>query len=173
MLVRCKQIGRTGARAAYAAFTLIEVCFSVVMLALTMAGVIYGCLQANHMAEWSSMSLAAQSLASQGLEQARCALWNSQAWPQPTNSCAEDQLYVTNVVGATWTTNLSGTNYALDVPATGAPFYATNLITITCVCNTPPLRMIRSDCIWQFPLYGTNKGSWFTNSVVSYRAPDQ
>ena len=142
---------------------------SVVILTMVFAGVIYGYVQANRCAEWSSMSLAAQSLASQGMEQARAAQWNSQVWPLPTNSCQTDQLWVPNTVGATWTTTFSGSNYAMDIPSTGAPFYATNVITITTLQITPPLRMIRSDCIWKFP--GT--GVLFTNTDITYRAPDK
>ncbi len=156
-------------RVLLAAFTLVEVLISIVILALVFAGVIYGYLQANRFAEWSSMSLAAQSLASQGMEQARAAQWNSQVWPLPTNSCLTDQLWVSNYVGATWSTNYSGTNYAMDTPAKGSPFYTTNVITITTLQITPPLRMIRSDCIWIFPRTGVT----FTNTDITYRAPDQ
>ena len=169
MLVRCRQMDGPKPRVLRAAFTLVEVLISIVILALVFAGIIYGYVQANRFAEWSSMSLAAQSLASQGMEQARAAQWNSQEWPLPTNSCPTDQLWVSNYVGATWTTTLTGSNYAMDIPSTGAPFYATNVITITTVQITPPLRMIRSDCIWKFP--GT--GKVFTNTDVTYRAPDQ
>lgn len=152
-----------------AAFTLAEVLISVTILALVMSGIIYGYVAANNFAEWSSMSLAAQSLASQGMEQARCAQWNSQQYPYASGPGTGDELAVSNVVGATWSTNLSGTNYAMDIPATGSPFYATNIITLTTVQVTPPLRMIRSDCIWTFP----RTGKTFTNTVITYRAPDQ
>ena len=57
----------------------------------------------------------------------------------------------------------------MDIPATGSPFYATNVITITTLQITPPLRMIRSDCIWRFP----STGVIFTNTDITYRAPDQ
>ena len=169
MLARCRQGIERKLRVLRAAFTLVEVLMSVVILTMVFAGVIYGYVQANRCAEWSSMSLAAQSLASQGMEQARAAQWNSQEWPLPTNSCATDQLWVSNYVGATWTTNFTGSNYAMDIPATGAPFYATNVITITTIQITPPLRMIRSDCIWKFP----STGKIFTNTDITYRAPDQ
>jgi type II secretory pathway pseudopilin PulG len=166
MLLCSKQAGR---RARIAAFTLAEVLIAVTILALSMGGILYGYVQADRFAEWSSMSLAAQSLASQGMEQARCAQWNSQQYPLPTAPGPGDELYVTNDPGATWSTNLSGTNYSMDVPATGAPFFATNTITITTISKTPPLRMIRSDCVWTFP----RSGIVFTNTMVTYRAPDQ
>ncbi len=169
MLANGRQIIKRKACVANGAFTLIEVVVSIAILAMVMAGIIFGYVQANRAAEWSSMSLAAQSLASQGMEQVRAAQWNSQTWPLPTNSCLTDQLWVSNYVGATWSTKYSGSNYAMDIPATGAPFYATNLVTITTVQVTPPLRMIRSDCIWRFPVSGV----LFTNTVITYRAPDQ
>ncbi|HEY5234128.1 MAG TPA: hypothetical protein VIK35_11400 [Verrucomicrobiae bacterium] len=165
-------------RAACAAMTLAEVLVSVVVLALVVGGVLDGYVQANRIAEWSSMSLAAQSLAQQGMEQARAAEWNSEQFPTPTNSGPGDELFVSNYVGAAWSTNYSGADYAMDVPATGLPYYATNRLTITTVQKTPPLRMIRSDCVWSFSKYNVLAGTnttykYFTNTVVSYRAPDQ
>lgn len=145
-----------------AAFTLAEVLIATVIVALVVGGMINGYVQANRIAEWSSMSQAAQSMAQQGMEQARAAQWNSQMWPPTNGPGTGDELPPTNY-------SLSGSNYAMDVPATGAPFYATNTITITNVQANPPLRMIRSDCVWTFP----RTGSVFTNTVVTYRAPDQ
>jgi len=178
MLVRCKQNGGNEVREGCVAFTLIEVLIATIFIAMCMAGLIVGYVQINRLAEWSSMSLAAQSLAQQGMEQARCAYWNSQQYPYTSGPGTGDELPVGFTPGNTWTTNLSGTNYALDVPSTGSPFYATNLITITCICNTPPLRMIRSDCIWSFGSYNSTSGTniivkYFTNTAITYRAPDQ
>lgn len=169
MLVRCKQDGGNKVRMGGAAFTLAEVLIATVIVALFTGGIISGYVQANRIAEWSSMSLAAQSMAQQGMEQARAAQWNSQMWPVTNGPGTGDELTVSNVVGATWSTNLSGTNYAMDVPASGAPYYATNYITLTTVQVNPPLRMIRSDCTWKF----LPTGKFFTNTVVTYRAPDQ
>jgi prepilin-type N-terminal cleavage/methylation domain-containing protein len=162
MLVRCKQFGGNEAREECAAFTLAEVLIAMVILAMVMAGLIYGYAQVNRIAEWSSMSLAAQSMASQGMEQARAAQWNAEAFPYTNGPGTTDELPPTNYT-------LSGSNYAMDVPATGTPFYATNIITISTVQSNPPLRMIRSDCSWTFPL----TGKIFTNTVVTYRGPDQ
>ena len=66
-----------------AAFTLAELLISIAILAMVMAGVIYGYAQANRFAEWSSMSLAAQSYALQGLEQVRAAKWD--LWANPVD----------------------------------------------------------------------------------------
>jgi len=166
MQLCCKQ---SGGCAKTAAFTLAEVLIATTILALALGGILYGYGAANDLSEWSSMSLAAQSMAAQGMEQARCAQWNSQQYPYASGPGTGDELPVTNVVGGTWSTNYSGTNYAMDVPATGTPFYATNFITLTTVQIAPPLRMIRSDCVWTFP----RSQKIFTNSMVTYRAPDQ
>jgi len=81
MLVRFAQ---TDKRLPTNAFTLVEILMAFVILALVLSGLLYGYVQANRMAEWTSMSLAAQSAASQGLEQQRSGQWNSLQWP-PTN----------------------------------------------------------------------------------------
>lgn len=191
MRVCCKQACR---RARIAAFTLAEVLISVVILSLVIGGIIYGYVKANDFAEWSSMSLAGQSLAAQGMEAARSAQWNSQQNPysygpgtgdelpanqtalysDTTNSIALTLINpITGVTAATTTTNWTATNnnYSLDVPSSGAPFSAINIITITQIQTNPPLRMIRSDCVWSFPKYGAN--TYFTNTMITYRAPDQ
>ena len=54
-----------------AAYALGEVLLAFAIISLVFAGLIYGYVQANRMSEFSSMSLAAQSFAAQGAEQAR------------------------------------------------------------------------------------------------------
>ncbi len=78
MQIRIKQKNH---RNAVDAFTLVEVLMAIVIMAMVMTGLLYGYVQANRMAEFSSLSLAAQSYASQGIEQTRSAQWNSQMWP--------------------------------------------------------------------------------------------
>jgi type II secretory pathway pseudopilin PulG len=160
------------------AFSLVEVLFAFTVLALSIAGIVYGYWQANRLAEWSSMSLAAQSYALQGMDQARAAQWNR--W-DPTAG-GEDQL------PAPFTTNQQ--DY-LDIPMKGVPyvaaptnaggytnwtFFATNYILITSVTNfqggTFPqnsLRQIQSICYWTFPLTGKQ----FSNTVITLRASDE
>lgn len=185
MLVRFKQIGGNGVRNSSIAFTLVESLVSIVVLAVVVGGVLIGYVEANRVALWSSMSLAAQSLAQQGMEQARCAQWNSEAFPVAYGPGTGDELPgnqtivysdTTNSItltlnGVTTTTNWTSTNvnYAMDVPASGAPISTMNIITITNIQTSPPLRLIRSDCVWTFPI----TGKVFTNTVVTLRAPDQ
>jgi len=56
----------------------------------------------------------------------------------------------------------------LVCPADKKRNYATNFTTITSVSANPPLKLIRVDCVWSFMKHGI-----FTNTLVSYRAPDQ
>jgi prepilin-type N-terminal cleavage/methylation domain-containing protein len=150
-------------------FTLIEVLIAFAIFTIVTAGLIDGYVQANRTATWSSWSLAAQSIASQGLERAREAQWN-ELQPSPyTNGpgTADEWPPVTNSSGGVLPT--LDTNCTLDVPSTGALIYVTNYIYVSLVSKTPPLRMIRSDCVWNFPLTGQR----CTNSAISLRAPDQ
>ena len=153
-------------------FTLAEVLVSFFIFGLVVSGLIYGYVQINRMAEWSSMSLAAQSYASEGLERTRSAQWNYVRWPNTNYGPGTgDELGFLPSIGYT---NLPPVVDTLDVPTTGAPVFITNYITITNVLwnlnpSNPPLRQIRSDCVWTFPL----TGKVCTNTAVAYRAPDQ
>ena len=159
MLARCRQMVEHKPRGLRAAFTMIEVLLSFVILAVVVAGVIYGYAQTNRFAEWSSMSLAGQSYALQGLEQLRAAKWDLQAnpaiddWPVP----------------ASGTTNLPPQTDIMDIPVSGAPFYVTNYIKLIRLSTSPQLREVWSQCVWIFP----PTGQLFTNTVITYRAPDR
>jgi prepilin-type N-terminal cleavage/methylation domain-containing protein len=153
-------------------FTLIEVMVSFLIFGMVVSGLIFGYVQVNRMAEFSSMSLAAQSYASQGLEQAKSAQWDYVRWPNTNYGPGTgDELGFPPSIGYT---NLPPVTDTLDVPTTGAPIYITNYVTITNVLSylnpsNPPLRQIRSDCVWTFPLTGT----LCTNTAITLRAPDQ
>src|SRR5580700_4667078 len=149
-------------------FTLGEVLISFFVFSLVISGLIFGYSQINRMAEYSSMSLAAQSFASQGLEQGRSAQWDYVRWPNTNYGIGTgDDLGFP--VGGSYTTNIIDT---LDVPTTGAPIPVTNFITITYIQTNlnpslPPLRQIRSDCVWTYPI----SGQVCTNTAISVRAP--
>jgi prepilin-type N-terminal cleavage/methylation domain-containing protein len=140
-----------------AGFTLTEVVVAVAMIALTFAGVIYGYIRTTDRAEWSSYSLAAQSLAMQGVEQARAAKWDPQAWP------VVDDLGVTNYTQVE----------ELDVPVAGQPVLATNYVSVTTVSVNPPLRELRADCVWALSSRPVRIAGPFTNTAVTLRAADQ
>lgn len=136
------------------AFSLVEVMVCVATFALITAGVVYGFTQADRNAEWSSMSLAAQSIASEGLERARSATWETESTSDTT---ADDWPASTNIY---WQTNV------MNLPATGKSITNYVSIQVTAVSTNPPLRQIIAKCGWQFPL----TGKWFTNTVVTQRA---
>jgi len=161
MLAHYRQIIERKPHAKRAAFTLMEVLISIIILAMVMAGIIYGYAQANRFAEWSSMSLAAQSYALQGLEQIRSAKWDLQANPK---------IDLRPAPADGTTVNYPPQQDVMDVPATGAPFYVTNYISQRRISpnSSFQLREVRSDCIWTFP----RTGQKYTNTVITYRAPD-
>lgn len=150
-----------------AGFSLGEVLVAFGVMMMVFSGLIYGYVQANRMAEWSSMSLAAQSYASQGAEQARAADWRPRDWPPATGFGTMDELP-------------APTQYMqigiMDVPIKGSPtnsdfaFWVTNQITIsTYGSGNPQVRQIRSDCIWMFPLTMAIQ----TNTMILLRGADQ
>ncbi len=104
-------------------FTLTEVVIAMAVLAIVIQGVIYGYIDSSRRAEWNGHSLAAQSLASQGVEQARAAKWDPQAWP------VVDELPPTKFVEVA----------TLDLPLAGQAGYAKNFVSITTVSLNPPL----------------------------------
>jgi hypothetical protein len=123
---------------------------------LSFGEVIFGYVLTADRAQWSAYSLAAQSLALQGVEQARAAKWDPKAWP------AIDELGVTNYTQVE----------LLDVPISGQPIQATNYISVTVVSQDPPLRQLRADCVWRL-LNGQRSRGPFTNTVVTLRTADQ
>ncbi len=143
-----------------AGFSLAELLIAFGVLSLVFSGLIYGYVQANRMAEWTSMSLAAESYASQGAEQARAANWSPRSYPP---------------IDQTGITNFPPTWDILDVPIKGNPasndfaFFVTNYISVTNYSVNPPIRLIRSDCKWTFPLTGAVQ----SNTVILLRAGDQ
>ena len=159
MLAQVRQIITRKASAASAAFTLFEVLISIVILAMVMRGVIYGYVEANRNAEWNSMSYAAQSYALQGLEQVRAAKWDLSAIPVGSG---DDISAPTNYIQID----------IMDIPVSGAPIPVTNYIYLTKIVvpnSSAELRQVRSDCVWVFP----RTGKIFTNTVITYRAPDK
>ena len=137
-------------------FTLAEVVVAIAVATLSFGGVICGYVLTADRAQWSAYSLAAQSLATQGVEQARAAKWDPKSWP------ATDELGATNYTQ----TDL------LDVPVSGPAIRATNYISITTVSQDPPMRQLRADCVWRLSNGRRSRGP-FTNTVITLRTADQ
>jgi hypothetical protein len=136
------------------AFTLAEIVIASALGMITIGATIYGYVMTSKRAEWTGYSLAANSLAVQRLEQARACKWDPFAFP------AIDELV---------STNFPVQINIMDLPVSGTNIvYATNFTSISTVQASPPLKMIRVDCCWNF--LGKRN---FTNTVVTYRAPDQ
>lgn len=138
-------------------FTLAEVVISTAIIAVALGGVIYGYIRTIARSEWSAYSLAAQSLAMQGVEQTRAAKWDPQAWPPI------DELGTTNFAQIE----------QLDVPLKGLPVLATNYVSVTLVSSNPPLKELRADCVWVLRNGPGKQIGPFTNSIVTLRAADQ
>ena len=136
------------------AFSLVEVVLSMAIAAVAIGGMVYGYIMSAQRAEWSAYSLAAQSLAVQRSEQTRACKWDPSGFPPVDELVAANFPVVVDI---------------LDIPISGTNLvYATNWTTITTVSTTPALRMIQVDCVWKF----MNRGV-FTNTIVTYRGPDQ
>src|SRR4051812_44365763 len=96
------------------AFTLVEVLVAIAIIGLVFSSILTSYVAATDHSEWSGYSLAAQSLAVQGMEQARCAKWDPQAWP------------VVDELGETNYTSIE----QLDITASRKTIFATNYISI-------------------------------------------
>lgn len=134
--------------------TLVETLVSISIAVLTISGTMNGYMLTTKRAEWSAHSLAAHSMAMQRMEQVRSAKWDTAAYPP-----------VDRVVS----TNFPAVTSILDMPVSGTnSVLATITTTITAVSANPPLKLVRVDCVWPF----MNRG-FYTNTITSYRAPDQ
>lgn len=134
--------------------SLVEVGVSLTIAAVAISSSMNGYVLSACRAEWSAYSLAAHSQAVQKLEQVRAAKWDTTSFPEVDEVAA---------------TNFPVTVSVLDVPLSGTNIvHATNRTTIATVSANPPLKLVRVDSVWSF----MNRGV-FTNTVVSYRAPDQ
>ncbi len=142
------------ARKGCAGLTLTEIVISLAITTLAVGGMVSGYTFSVERAEWSTRSSAAQILVDQKLEQTKAARWDTLATP---------------VVDELVTANFPVEITALGMPSTSAQgIVATNITTISLVSDSPPLKMIRIQCIWPFKERGP-----FTNTLVTYRSPDQ
>ena len=127
------------------------------IIGLVFASILTAYVSSTDRSEWSAYSLAAQSLASQGIEQVRAAKWDPQHWP------VIDDLAATNLVQVE----------QLDVPASKQIVFATNYISITTIPGNSPIRQLRADCVWMLASRTPANRGPFTNTAVTLRAPDQ
>ncbi len=136
------------------AVTLVEVLVAMMVVAVTIAATVNGYILAANRAEWSAQSLAAHSLAIQRMEQIRSATWNMTG-----------EISVDDVTEA----NFPAARSVLDLPVAGSNIVtAVTYTRITTISANPALKMIRIDCVWPYRERG-----FFTNTLVTYRAPEQ
>lgn len=136
------------------AVTLVETLVAMMVVAVTIAATVNGYILAANRAEWSAQSLAAHSLAIQRMEQIRSATWNMTG-----------EFPVDNVTEA----NFPDSKSLLDMPISGSnTVTAVTYTRISTVSTNPALKMIRIDCVWPYRERG-----FFTNTLITYRAPEQ
>ena len=181
MLVRFVQADK---KIAANAFTLAEVLLAFFIFGLVTAGMIYGYVEANRIAEWSSQSLAAMSYAAQGMERMRSVQWEGEEAGTPTNGPnTTDLMPLTIQINPPLSSYLPSTLNpgtgvycyitnevdTLDIPTTGSLISVTNFLVVTQIHTNPTVRQIVSQVVWTFGLTGKP----FTNTIVTLRAPDQ
>lgn len=149
------------------AFTLAEVVISLVVAATTFSGIIMAYTQGARRAQWSGLSLAAQALAIQQIEQARSATWDpaQNGLNQITNLVLFSRTTSGEIVKG-FSTNI------LDVPYSGTNYiWATNFVTIKPASNgVSRVWMVKVETVWPF-VWGSTK-KLFTNSVSTFCASD-
>jgi Tfp pilus assembly protein PilV len=136
------------------AFTLVEVVVSLMVLGLSVGGILAVYVQCAVRSDWSAQALSAQMMALSGMEQCRAAKYD------PRGSPATDELVNTNFPSRVDVLDVGGSSSILA--------YGTNTTTISTVSTNSLVKLVRVDCVWSFPSRGL-----FTNSVVTYRAPNQ
>ena len=142
--------GRGGA----AGFTLVEYLVSFFIATFTVMTIATGYIVAMQRSEFITASGAAQSLVDDQLELVRGARWDLYSSPPVTGRV--------EALAGSFAVTLS----RLAVTgATGLP--ATLTTSVTSVSTDPPLLQVRVECVWSY----ANRGP-FTNTVVTYRAPD-
>lgn len=137
-----------------AGFTLVETMLAFSISVMLIAAIVVGFIQAATEGEWSAHNLAANSLAMQKIEQVRSTRWDLWA------GTSTDQVVQVN---------FPADSQLLDIPYSNTnKTWATNYTIITIISNNPPYKMIQVNCVWQF------KGrKWYTNTMSTYRSPDQ
>ena len=152
--MKMRRIRLSGRNRKQNGITLVEVVLSMAVMGVAIGAIVMGYVLGAARAEWSAYSLAANSLALQGIEQCRAAKYDVLTSP---------------VVDELIPASFPPRNLVMDIPQKGTNIaYATNFTTITQVSTDPPLKMIRVDCVWPF-----KHRRLFTNTIVTYRAADQ
>ena len=136
-----------------AGFSIEELVISMGLALGSITAIMGGYRVALYKVEWTSRSMAAQSLAAQRMEQVRAARWEPQAGTP-----------IDELQSATFPLLVS----KLDVPVVGTnAATATVTTTIQNVVSDPPSRWIQVECVWTCGGHGP-----FTNRLAALRTPD-
>jgi len=152
--------GICGPKGRTAGFTLAEVVVSTFIIMLLFGAIITAYIETSYRAEWSGISLAAQSAAVQQLESAKAAVWDPQQTP------VQDEI--------TKLPRLTST--LLDLPFSGTnTVYATNSITVTLMTNVVngtsySNYFVQVNTVW--PFHWRTRTVYYTNTIADYYAPD-
>jgi type II secretory pathway pseudopilin PulG len=134
--------------------TLVEVVVALAITGLAIGGIINGYNFCTNSAQKAALIQAANARVQERIEETRSVKWDVTSWP------SVDQLVATNFPTKTVTLDMSGS---------GAVITTASLETeISRVSTNPPLKRIRVNCIWNF-----RNGPAITNSIETFRAPDQ
>lgn len=133
--------------------SLVEIVISLALTAVSVAAIIDGYVLCSRQAETSALTFAAQAQALERLEQTRAAKWD------PGAADPVDEVVQTNFIP---------TEVVLDVPNRNIRRMATNFTIIRQISVNPPLKGIRIETVWAW-----SNGKLYTNSVTTYRGPDQ
>jgi type II secretory pathway pseudopilin PulG len=134
--------------------TLVEVVVALVITGMAIVGIINGYSYCTNSAQKAALAQAANARAMERLEETRSAKWDTSSWP------TVDQVVATNFPTKVVTLDLSGSGVTVST--------ATLRTEIAQISATPPLKRIRVDCVWNY-----RGGQIITNSVETFRAPDQ
>ncbi len=135
-------------------FTIEEVVVAVSIIGITATATVSGYTNVSKRSEWSNRQAAASQLAAQRIEQVRSARWDTLASP---------------VVDEIGKTSFTESKVLLDLPQRDeAPVEARLQTSVEQISDDPPLKLVRVDIIWP-----NLDGRVFTNTLVSYRAPNQ
>jgi len=134
--------------------TLVEVVVAMAITGMAVGGIVNGYNYCTNSAQKAALSLAANALAMERIEETRSAIW------APDRTPAMDQLV---------TANFPSKSVPLDFAGSGVVVIPATLRTeISQVSVNPPLKRIRVDAIWQF------RGvEWVTNTIETCRRPEQ
>ena len=134
--------------------TLVEVVIALAVTGLAIGGIIGGYNFCTSAAQKAALIQAANARATERLEETRSVKWDATGWP------SVDQLTASNFPPKTVTLDMSGSGVVT----------ATALLEtqISKVSTNPPLKRVRVNCVWRF-----RGGPFITNSIETFRAPDQ